>query len=169
MRRRLSHTWRVFKWLSTVSAILSFLVWLPNRTTTVRYVWPTPPQEGEGIWLGNGCIGYCGYVVIKPHLHIPQYVPPRTGISVGEPLGECDDPWLGTTVRFHVLGVRYCNFPASILLVGFGLLAGILWWCDLRRYRRSRKGFCLKCGYNLTGLPEPRCPECGRPFTRRSP
>jgi len=25
---------------------------------------------------------------------------------------------------------------------------------------------CANCGYNLWGLPEPRCPECGRPFTR---
>ncbi|MFQ5425296.1 MAG: hypothetical protein ACE5F9_15125, partial [Phycisphaerae bacterium] len=23
---------------------------------------------------------------------------------------------------------------------------------------------CLKCGYNLAGLPTHRCPECGRPF-----
>ena len=22
---------------------------------------------------------------------------------------------------------------------------------------------CSKCGYNLTGLTEPRCPECGTP------
>lgn len=26
---------------------------------------------------------------------------------------------------------------------------------------------CPKCGYNLTGLPETRCPECGSSFTRR--
>jgi hypothetical protein len=25
---------------------------------------------------------------------------------------------------------------------------------------------CQNCGYNLWGLPEPRCPECGKPFTR---
>jgi len=24
--------------------------------------------------------------------------------------------------------------------------------------------FCPNCGYNLTGLPENRCPECGREF-----
>ena len=23
---------------------------------------------------------------------------------------------------------------------------------------------CLECGYILEGLPENRCPECGRPF-----
>jgi hypothetical protein len=36
----------------------------------------------------------------------------------------------------------------------------------LRRWRRRRKGLCLKCGYNLTGLTEPRCPECATEFDR---
>lgn len=30
--------------------------------------------------------------------------------------------------------------------------------------RRRRRGQCEKCGYDLHGLPEPRCPECGSPF-----
>ncbi len=32
-----------------------------------------------------------------------------------------------------------------------------------RRWRRSR-GLCLKCGYDVRLLTEPRCPECGNPF-----
>ncbi len=26
------------------------------------------------------------------------------------------------------------------------------------------RGHCRRCGYNLTGLTEARCPECGQPF-----
>jgi len=36
----------------------------------------------------------------------------------------------------------------------------------LRRRRRRKRGLCVNCGYNLKGLPEPRCPECGREFER---
>lgn len=28
---------------------------------------------------------------------------------------------------------------------------------------------CLTCGYDLRGLPEPRCPECGRTFDTNDP
>ena len=39
----------------------------------------------------------------------------------------------------------------------------------LHRYRqrrdayRRKRGLCVKCAYDLRGLPEPRCPECGTP------
>lgn len=33
----------------------------------------------------------------------------------------------------------------------------------LRRWRRRRKGLCLKCGYDLTGNESGVCPECGSP------
>jgi hypothetical protein len=45
-----------------------------------------------------------------------------------------------------------------------------LWLCCaqfrefLRRRRARGRGTCPKCGYILLGLPENRCPECGRPF-----
>ncbi len=31
----------------------------------------------------------------------------------------------------------------------------------LRRWRRRRRGLCLKCGYNLEGNVSGVCPECG--------
>ena len=33
-----------------------------------------------------------------------------------------------------------------------------------RHRKRKKLGLCLPCGYNLHGLTEPRCPECGTPF-----
>ena len=32
------------------------------------------------------------------------------------------------------------------------------------RLKRAINDQCMHCGYLLRGLPEPRCPECGRPF-----
>ncbi len=34
------------------------------------------------------------------------------------------------------------------------------------RCRRAHR--CVKCGYDLWGLTEPRCPECGMPFPKES-
>ncbi len=33
-----------------------------------------------------------------------------------------------------------------------------------RRRKRKKLGLCVKCGYNLKGLTEQRCPECGTSF-----
>jgi len=35
---------------------------------------------------------------------------------------------------------------------------------ERRRLRRKKRNECLQCGYNLMGLVEPRCPECGSKF-----
>lgn len=37
-----------------------------------------------------------------------------------------------------------------------------------RRAKRRAMGLCSRCGYNLTGLTESRCPECGLEFARES-
>jgi len=52
--------------------------------------------------------------------------------------------------------------PAALLLVVpfVAVLRG-----PFARRRRRKRGRCVGCGYDLTGLTEPRCPECGRSFT----
>ncbi|HOW71352.1 MAG TPA: hypothetical protein PKY77_12180 [Phycisphaerae bacterium] len=67
------------------------------------------------------------------------------------------------------------NSWPDVLWMGGSMLAGAAIWVVLGIL--SRRGFpstvvvpedqpmvCPSCGYNLTGLPEPRCPECGREF-----
>ncbi len=36
-----------------------------------------------------------------------------------------------------------------------------------RRSKCKKLGLCVKCGYNLRGLTEPRCPECNTLFEER--
>ncbi len=52
------------------------------------------------------------------------------------------------------------------------LIATVLIWKETpaeraERVRRQGSGtvMCVKCGYNMTGLREPRCPECGTAYT----
>lgn len=62
-----------------------------------------------------------------------------------------------------VIQVSMVRFPAVVpvaMLLVFPLTAYLRGpW--LRR-RRMRRGQCPDCGYDLQGLTEPRCPECGR-------
>lgn len=71
---------------------------------------------------------------------------------------------------FHAIGWRYGGLiQAPFVLLGV-MLGSFAAYCFFRRryqilLRReiSRAGtpLCLACGYNLTGIESPRCPECG--------
>lgn len=59
----------------------------------------------------------------------------------------------------------------ALVMTAVGLAIGYGWlWLERRRYRRALWAHlctlgvptCQHCGYNLTGLAQPRCPECGR-------
>lgn len=64
--------------------------------------------------------------------------------------------------RYEWFFVRHTvTIPIAVYLV-FAFLRPLI-----RHLYRRRRGLCLTCGYSLTGLSEPRCPECGSPFPGR--
>jgi hypothetical protein len=81
---------------------------------------------------------------------VPLYVPPVSPSS---------GP--ATPVRETLLWVSLW-IPT---IVSLALLAAIGLPRPAKRWWRRRHGRCLKCGYSLAHLPEPRCPECGTPFS----
>lgn len=60
------------------------------------------------------------------------------------------------------------NVPYGMLVAIFLVFPTIALLTHPRRREtfRRRHGLCVKCGYNLAGLTELRCPECGTGFGR---
>lgn len=62
---------------------------------------------------------------------------------------------------------RITHIGAIIDITIWSLLAYPFFALMLRGNEKSRDDMmnvCKKCGYNLRGLRDPRCPECGTPF-----
>ncbi len=68
--------------------------------------------------------------------------------------------------------VGFILFLGGVLAILLWLVATIFLWRETAAERAARVGAgggssvaCPTCGYNLTGLAEARCPECGSRFT----
>ena len=58
-----------------------------------------------------------------------------------------------------------------VLVSDLHVIFGTMFWLchplqHHRRRNRKKLGLCLECGYNLKGLTELRCPECGEAFEK---
>ncbi len=84
-----------------------------------------------------------------------------------EPAGTpqyCSSPNLAPAWWWRVSGKfgTLIRFPMWVPLILFSIIpVWALIGIPLRARRRRDCNQCIHCGYNLTGLPEPRCPECG--------
>lgn len=58
-------------------------------------------------------------------------------------------------------------FLSAVLPIGVVVLASLVFWVQfpIKQKRASVSVPCPKCGYDLRGLFEARCPECGSRFT----
>lgn len=104
-----------------------------------------------------------------------MWTPSRVGRTIAGTIG-ClvAGAVLGATIR----SLSRVNDETFAVIFG-GIFAIVLWlpvtvllWRETaaERAERIRQSagdvvFCPRCGYNMTGLYEPRCPECGSRFT----
>ncbi len=68
------------------------------------------------------------------------------------------------TTHTHGKGYRTTAvaFPLSLSTIALALFGTIPFaFGPAKRWRRKRNGWCVDCGYNLSGNRSGRCPECG--------
>ena len=70
--------------------------------------------------------------------------------------------WIGRAGELGAARMAYWLIFLCISLLYGALLLRIT--RNYVRHRRLREGHCQQCAHNLTGLTEPKCPECGTDF-----
>ncbi len=77
----------------------------------------------------------------------------------------------GTLLFGIIIGVMFAPFVTSMFSTPVGMVAGswlaLLTVSQLTRKPQYELGHCPNCGYDLRGIPNNRCPECGEPFIYR--
>lgn len=93
-------------------------------------------------------------------LHQVKWAGLATGLSVMLVKSLVRVWYIGTAQGQAFVDVSWWQYLWIVFMVaalGSAGLALYLRWAD----RPFPPGHCSKCGYNLTGLSRPRCPECG--------
>ncbi|MGD8452548.1 MAG: hypothetical protein PVJ57_12075 [Phycisphaerae bacterium] len=145
--------------------VLLFLAALATLGTGIVSYWQGIP--GDTLWINTEDEQPRVYVaMIRGDLHAVYSRPSNAGASrYRQDLGPFMYKHVGIG-SIDAVGVSLPFWSLFAVLLFIPLLAFVSG--PVRRWRWRRQGRCLHCGYNLTGLAELRCPECGQPFKPRS-
>lgn len=124
---------------------------------------PSAPYMFNTVTIETGQLSWFCVVFVSED-SFPQPRPPKTELTFG-PFSYFDEyvpaSEFGTSQSFSERR-RIVEFPLIAPFILFGSYPAIAFIRGpLRRWRRRRKGLCLKCGYELIGNVSGVFPECG--------
>lgn len=155
MRRR-SRTRRVLKWVGTTLCMMIVAAWIASGAYWIHV------ETGDWLTsLGDGSLRFVRGLPATPPEVERQF---DIGRRIGSHLRVGSTPWTFPSLRSwptaKKMGYLLVIFlPLWVPLVLVGVPSAILWWSD----RRTPKGHCRSCDYDLTGNVSGICPECGTP------
>ncbi len=133
---------------------------------------------GLGLSAAAGAIG--GAILAFPFSLFGMIMGPLLAVPVGVAIGivvevknwplrrliiACFGQFIGAVVVGLVSNFAYDDICVNAAFVGQLVGATIGLWFAVRVIPLpAQPGYCEHCRYNLTGLSEPRCPECGTSF-----
>jgi hypothetical protein len=165
--------------LSLVLCVATAALWVRSYWRLDTFAWTRPPRPGAeslfvyldsgsgGMMTGIGLLSY-GWASEQPSGWDWRRDDHRPVSYAG---GRTANRWGFGHDSFHHPQVRWVRIivPAWLVVTLFGALPTTRLALSIRRRRRSVKGRCLRCGYDLRATPD-RCPECGAtPTPARSP
>jgi hypothetical protein len=118
-----------------------------QRTAVLAYCWPAP--SGASPPMRSWALGR-GQLVRGPAPHVGVPNPPPMPPGVGFPDPTVEWGCIAVQAPLWLLFALWSSYPIVAFVRG-----------PVRRWRRRRRGLCVKCGYNLTGNVSGICPECG--------
>lgn len=147
---------------------------------------------GIGLWIASYCfdLGYCivrssssRFVSFAAYngsfrlLSFPRYSNTVDALASGWQTGAMNSEavmWLGPhnmapNTWWYDSTAWWFTFQFGWFVAPLSLILALYFLPAYRRRRRRRLGLCAFCGYDLRGLVDPRCPECGQEFERPSP
>ena len=132
-------------------------------SSTMRH-W-LPSKRSFWLWIQYSCAGLAVWFIF--YAAICAYALSLLWGVWSRPIGPGETTW--QTIASFVKEIAAVGGSGVLILLVPVAMPGaviiLLWFAKAARCRvRQAEGKCGKCGYDLRGLPEDRCPECGTSF-----